>query len=72
MLSGDLVHAESAGGDPGAGVGQFEDLEQLLDGAVLTPRAMQSDEDDVGTLLAEPANEVLAHVDADGVVTERA
>ena len=53
-------------------MGQVEDLEQLLDGAVLTPPAMQRDEDDVGTLLAEPAHQVLAHVDADGVVTERA
>ena len=70
VLGLDLVHAEDAGADPGAGVGNPEQLEQRLDGPVLAARSMQGDEGDVGVLLLEPGDEPLVGVDRDDVVAE--
>ena len=56
--------------DPGAGVGDPEQLEQRLDGPVLAARSVQGDEGDVGALLLEPADEALVGVDRDDLVAE--
>ena len=55
---------------PRAGVRDAEDLEQLLDGAVLAVAAVQRDERDVGRELAQPGDEVVADVDAVDLVAE--
>ena len=56
---------QRAGCDPGAGVGDAEDLEQLLDRAVLAAGPVQGDEGDVGALVAEPGDQVGADVERD-------
>ena len=58
VLGQDLVHAANAGGDAGAGVGEAEDLEQLLGRAVLAIGAVQGDEGDVGPLGGQPLHQI--------------
>ncbi len=70
MLGHHLVHAADAGRDPGPGVGDAEDLQQLLGGAVLTARAVHGDEGDVGPLGAQLLDQVGADVERQDLVAE--
>ena len=70
VLGEHLVHAADAGGRAGAGVGEADELEQLLHGAVLAAAAVQRDERDVGARRLEPLDEVGADVDARHLVAE--
>ena len=56
---------------PRARVGDAEDLEQLLRGAVLAARAVQGDEGDLGPLLLQPPHQVGAGVERHHLVAER-
>jgi hypothetical protein len=58
VLGERLVHAACTGGDPGARVGDVENLEQLLDRAVLAAGPVQGDEGGVGTLPGEALDQV--------------
>ena len=53
VLGDHLVHAADAGGDARPDVRQTEDLEQLLDRAVLAAGPVQGDEDGVGPPILE-------------------
>ena len=66
-----LVDGPRAGQDTRAGVRNAEDLQQLLHRAVLAAAAVQGHEGGVGALVAKPADEVAAHVDAHHVVPSR-
>ena len=55
---------------PRRGVGDADELEQLLDRAVLAAAAVQGDERDVGTLGLQAVDEVRADVDRQHVVPE--
>jgi hypothetical protein len=70
VLGEDLVHRPDAGRDSGAGVGETEDLEQLLHRPVLAVAAVHRDERHVGALLPQPPDQVPASVDRDHVVAE--
>ena len=68
VLGEHLVHAAHAGGDSGPGVGDPEQLEQLLHGPVLPVTAVHRDEGDVRLGVAQSRDEVGARVDRrDGV-----
>ena len=71
LLGGGLVHRAPAGADPGPGVRDREDLEQLLDGAVLAVGPVEGDERDVGAGVLQLPHEVVARVDRDHVVPAR-
>src|SRR3954451_17200311 len=70
VLREHLVGAAHAGRDPRGGVRDAEDLEELLDRAVLAVAAVHRDERHVGRLGAQTGDEVPADVDADDVVAE--
>ena len=70
VLGDDLVHAADAGGRARAGVGEADEVEQLLDRAVLAAAAVQRHERDVRARLLEPVDEVRADVDHVHVVAE--
>ena len=69
-MASDLVDAARAGGDPGPGEGDAEDLQQLLDGAVLAAAAVHGDEGDVGPLGDQPLDQVAAGVERHDLVAE--
>ncbi len=70
VLGEHLVHRARAGQDAGARVGHAEDLQQLLHGAVLAVAAVEGHERDLGRLVAQPADQVEAHVDAHHLVAQ--
>ncbi len=63
-----LVGRAPARRNAGSGVGDAEDLEQFLDGAVLAVGAVKRDERDVGPLGLEPLNQVMSRIERDDVV----
>jgi len=65
-----LVHAAHAGRHAGAGVGDVEDLEQLLDRAVLATGPVQGDEGGVGALSDQPLDKVGADVERQWLVPQ--
>jgi hypothetical protein len=71
VLGGDLVDRASAGRDAGAGVGDVQDLEDLLDGAVLAADPVQGDEGDLRALGLQGRDQAGADIDREHVVTER-
>jgi hypothetical protein len=70
VLGEDLVGAADARRDARAGVRDPEQLEQLLDRAVLAVAAVQRDERDVGRGVAQRGDEVVPDVDRDDVVAQ--
>ena len=70
VLGQHLVGAAHARADARAGVGDAEDLEQLLHRAVLAVAAVQRDERRVGLELAQARDEVVADVEAEHLVAE--
>ena len=71
VLGLDLVDAEHARGNAGAGVGDPQQLEQRLDRSVLASGPVQGDEGDVRPLGLEPADQALVGIDRDDLVAER-
>src|SRR5262249_40065716 len=71
VLGQHLVHRAHAGEWGGAGVGDAEDLEQLLDSAVLAAGAVQHDERGLRRLGAQPLHETGAHADRHPLTPQR-
>jgi hypothetical protein len=70
VLGQHLVHRAPAGEHAGAGVGDPQDLEKLLDRAVLAVAAVHRDEGQVGVGLAQAADQVMAGVDGHDLVPQ--
>ena len=70
VLGEDLVDRADAGEDPRAGVRDPEDLEELLDGAVLAVPPVERDERGVGRRGTQALDQVGPHVDRDNLVAE--
>src|SRR3954451_6564978 len=70
MLGQHLVHRAGAGEHAGAGVGDPQDLEQLLHGAVLAVAAVHGDERGVRTSGAQLVDQVGADVDRHDLVAQ--
>ena len=70
VLGRDLVQRPHAGRDAGAGVGDPERLEELLDRPVLAVAPVQGHERDVGRGPAQPGDEVGPGVDGHDLVPQ--
>ena len=62
VLGKALVHAALAGGDAWTRIGDVQQFEQRLDGAILALGPVQSDEGDIGSFRLEPADQLGAEV----------
>ncbi|KAI1695570.1 hypothetical protein Ddc_21164 [Ditylenchus destructor] len=67
LFGAQLVHRQRGSQDATAGVGDAGALQQALHAAVFTATAVEDDEGAVDLLGLQAGDEVIAHVDAEGV-----
>jgi hypothetical protein len=70
MLGENLVHAPDGWQNVRAGIGDAEDIQQLLDGSILAALAVHGDENGIRFEFFEALDQMLVDVDAVDGVTE--
>ena len=69
LFGAQLVHRQRRGQDAAAGVGNAGALEQALHGAIFATAAVQHDKGAVDLLAIQASQEIITHVDAEGIHT---